>query len=41
MQLRREEIESIVSEVLKKLGPTAVQTVAAAQQGDWGVFDRL
>ncbi len=42
MQLRREEIESIVSEVLKKLGPMGGPTVAPAQPpGDWGVFERL
>lgn len=41
MQLRREEIESIVLEVMKKLGPTAVQPAPPVQQGDWGVFERL
>ena len=44
MSIRREEIESIVSEVLLKLGSQT--TVGAPQagpadQGDWGVFERL
>jgi aldehyde dehydrogenase len=41
MQLRREEIESIVVEVMKKLGPAAIEPAPPAQQGDWGVFERL
>ena len=43
MQLQREDIESIVSEVLKKLATTvsAPAVGKADPQGDWGVFDRL
>ena len=40
MQLQREDIESIVSEVLKKL-VTGAPAAAADAQGDWGVFERL
>jgi aldehyde dehydrogenase len=45
MSIQREEIESIVSEVLRKLGdqPNSAAPLAAAapSQGDWGVFERL
>jgi aldehyde dehydrogenase len=43
MQLQREDIESIVSEVLKKLATAAPLATAAAAdaKGDWGVFERL
>ena len=43
MQLQREDIESIVSEVLKKLATAAPLATARASdaQGDWGVFERL
>jgi len=43
MQLQREDIESIVSEVLRKLATTVPATAAgkADPKGDWGVFDRL
>ena len=43
MQLQREDIESIVSEVLKKLAATvpAVAAGKADAKGDWGVFERL
>lgn len=43
MQLQREDIESIVSEVLKKLAATVPAAAAAKAdaKGDWGVFDRL
>jgi aldehyde dehydrogenase len=41
MQLQREDIESIVSEVLKKLGTAASPGASADRKGDWGVFDRL
>src|SRR5512147_2636224 len=43
MQLQREDIESIVSEVLKKLATTVpAATVGKADaKGDWGVFERL
>ncbi len=43
MQLQREDIESIVSEVLKKLTATAPAAAAGKPEasGDWGVFDRL
>jgi aldehyde dehydrogenase len=40
MQLQREDIESIVSEVLKKL-VTGAPATAADARGDWGVFERL
>ena len=40
MQLQREDIESIVSEVLKKL-VTGAPAAAADARGDWGVFERL
>jgi len=43
MQLQREDIESIVSEVLKNLASTGPASPAgtAEAKGDWGVFDRL
>jgi len=41
MQLQREEIESIVSEVLKKLSTAVPAAASAALKGDWGVFERL
>ena len=44
MSIRREEIESIISEVLQKLGnPASVSASAAALESasDWGVFERL
>lgn len=43
MQLQREDIESIVRDVLKKLAATVPATAAgtADPKGDWGVFDRL
>jgi aldehyde dehydrogenase len=44
MSIRREEIESIVSEVLQKLGDQASGTSALASvegPSDWGVFERL
>ena len=43
MQLQREDIESIVSEVLKKLVVAAPAGAAGKgdAQGDWGVFERL
>jgi aldehyde dehydrogenase len=40
MQLQREDIESIVSEVLKKL-VTGAPATAADARGEWGVFERL
>ena len=44
MQLQREDIESIVSEVLKKLvvtAPAGAVPTAADPRGEWGVFERL
>lgn len=41
MSIRREDIESIVTEVLSKLGTTAAPKADAPQEGDWGVFERL
>ena len=47
MSVRREDIESIVSEVIRKMGAAAPAGVAAAApvtaapKGDWGVFDEL
>ncbi len=41
MQLRQEDIESIVSEVLKKLSAGPAPLAAGDRQGDWGVFERL
>ncbi len=41
MQLRREDIESIVSEVLKKLATGPAPLAAGDPRGDWGVFERL
>ena len=43
MQLQREDIESIVTEVLKKLAATVPAAAAAKAdaKGDWGVFELL
>ena len=41
MSIRRDEIESIVSEVLLKLGGEAGEKTSLAGSGDWGVFERL
>lgn len=41
MSIRREEIESIVTEVLLKLGAASGGGVSPGEQGDWGVFERL
>jgi aldehyde dehydrogenase len=43
MQLQREDIESIVRDVLKKLATTVPAATAGTTDptGDWGVFDRL
>lgn len=41
MQLRREDIESIVSEVIKKLDATSPPHSSVDRRGDWGVFERL
>lgn len=40
--MRAQDIESIVTAVLRQLGSVAPDTTPApAQQGDWGVFERL
>ncbi|HKK34510.1 MAG TPA: aldehyde dehydrogenase family protein [Desulfomicrobiaceae bacterium] len=48
MSVRREDIESIVSEVIRKMGAAApqagapvVSASAPADRGDWGVFEEL
>lgn len=41
MQLRQEDIESIVAEVLKTLDGTSANGFRAESRGDWGVFDLL
>lgn len=42
MSIRREDIESIVAEVLQKIGPNTVEGPrVAVGGGDWGVFERL
>jgi len=41
MQIQREQIESIVREVLQQLAARMPQSPAASAEGDWGVFERL
>ena len=41
MSVRREEIESIVAEVLGRIGTAAPGVAPQGGQGDWGVFERL
>jgi aldehyde dehydrogenase len=41
MSIRREQIESIVSEVLLQLGASAGDQSSFGGTGDWGVFERL
>ena len=41
MQIQREQIESIVREVLQQLTARMPQSPAASAEGDWGVFERL
>jgi aldehyde dehydrogenase len=41
MQLQREDIESIVSEVLKKLKTVVPAAASADPKGEWGVFERI
>ncbi|MDJ0780862.1 MAG: aldehyde dehydrogenase EutE [Desulfosarcinaceae bacterium] len=41
MSVQREQIESIVAEVLKTLSATAPLTSPAIETGDWGVFEQL
>ena len=41
MSVQREQIESIVAEVLKTLSSTAPLTPPTIEQGDWGVFEQL
>lgn len=41
MAIPREEIELIVTEVLKKLGTAGLKATPGDRDGDWGVFDRL
>ncbi len=41
MSIPREEIELIVAEVLRKLGPAPLKAATAQKKGDWGVFERL
>ncbi len=41
MQIQREQIESIVREVLQQLAARAPRQTVAAAEGDWGVFERL
>jgi aldehyde dehydrogenase len=41
MQIQREDIESIVSEVLKKLSTVVPAAASAEAKGEWGVFERI
>ena len=41
MAIQREEIESIVVEVLSTLSSNAVLASSTVEQGDWGVFENL
>ncbi len=41
MEIRRDEIESIVAEVLRGLQTAAPQVRQGSGKGDWGVFERL
>ena len=41
MAVQKEQIESIVAEVLKTLSVAAPEVVAASDPGDWGVFETL
>lgn len=41
MSIRREQIESIVNEVLLQLGASAGEQTSLNSTGDWGVFERL
>jgi aldehyde dehydrogenase len=41
MAVQREQIESIVAEVLKKLSAVTPDVIPTVEQGDWGVFEQL
>src|SRR5512139_1230530 len=41
MPIQREDIESIVSEVLRKLSTVVPAAAAADPKGEWGVFERV